>query len=693
MKTRGQGSKLPALRCVMDEEGSKDEEFTNVIRSQRITISLILGLFGAAIGISHGVWSHKNAIRQAAARFNREAPAAALRTARDLDGLVVDLPTTANKRDQQRILTDLVRDDPRILFAALIDQFQQVSVEAELPAGASLDVSESKPLSVSLQDILRDREPNSLPESGEYYQPIFISNDTLWGQLRLVWNQQPAHDIRNAVIRRTAIVSTAAFFLAALVAYLVFGRYVLGDLDRLTDTIERIASGTTRGRLEPSLLAVDMLPLVTQVNRLLEDHEEARKRIILLEDNLRQAESSYQDYKSRMSQVSESMEREKSMAMLAFYEIFENTGDGIIVCDHDGEVSGANRPARRWMGLRESQGDKINDRALLTLVQNLTSGGGENSECSWTYRDPIDGQGRQARVYAALLESRDAGQGVVLLHILPERSRKGASGPLERLYSRFIDEMVVPTLASVSRGENTAARTGGSPSGLDELVRWAQRLRRLSDLEASYAGGRSNVPGPERFDLGPWLAKQLQAPDLFADELAIRLYPPEVAALVAVPVSMVALALDGLVAFLHEARGRSRSRTAASEEFVEWVVRLQRDSQQRAELVITPTGDYKPSSITHLNVLRDATETVRPNPASYAERLTCRQEIALKCFLTAQIMIGSGMRVAPGDKKTPPVIYWVFPHPDRVNNRTAGGKRLHPKTGGVDSMIERFFGR
>ena len=666
-----------------------------MIRNQRVTISLILGLLGAIVGTLHGVWTYKASVREAGERFRREAPTVAMRVVGQLTGLIVDLPSNDHRKEQQRILSELVRDDPRILFAALIDQFQQVSVKAELPKGVELASLDTIPLDLSLQDILRDRAPNVFSEAGEYYQPILATDDTLWGQLRLVWNQEPFRKNLNAIIRRTVIVSIAAFLMTAMITFFVHGRLVLGDMDRLMDMIERIVTGGTRGRLEPSIMAVDMLPLVTQINRLLEDHEDARKRVLLLEDSLRQSESSYQDYKSRMGQVSESIEREKSMAMLAFYELFENTGDGIVVCDNDGEVSGANRPARRWLGLRDTQGEKVSDRALLSMVQRLTrDGGDEDAECVWTYRDPIDGQGRQARVYAALLERRDGDQGVVLIHILPERSRRGASGPLERLYARLTDEMVVPLLVAISQGKSDVVQNGHAVR-LEELVLWAHRLRRLSEIESSYAGGRSEAAGPERFDLGPWLAKQLQAPDLFAEELTIRLYPPEVAALVAVPLPMMTLALDGLVAFLHESGpgGKRRSRSSAQSELVEWVVRLQRDGQQRAELIITPTGDFKTASVAHLSILREATETVRPSQTSFAERLTCRQEIALTCFLTAQTMIGSGLRVTPSDRKTPPVVHWVFPHPDHVNNKSPGVRRLHPRTGGVDSMIERFFGR
>lgn len=670
-----------------------------MIRNQRIAFCVIFGLIAAAVAALQGVWNYRLAINQARQRFHAEMPPLAAAIAGQLAGHVVDLPSDLDRANQTRMLDEIVQNDPRIVFAQLIDQFQKISAEAEIDGDIEIQLPTNKPLELSLDKIVTSETPTILDVDGEYYQPIFMAEDVLWGQVRLVWDQRPLHNELRTIVRRTVGVTIGVFIFTVILTFIMYGRLILVNLERLADSIDRIVSGGMRGRLEPTIMPVDLFSLITQLNRVLEAHEHDRKRVLLLEDSLRQAESSYHDYKSRVTQASEAMEREKTMALLAFHELFSNTADGIVVCDHNGEVAAANRSARRWLGLRESQGETVSDRSLLSVVQRLTrEGGSENSECTWTYRDPIDGQARQSRVFASLLERQDGGRGVVMLHLLPERGRRGSSGAAEVLQTRFMNEVFAPALSAIVQHDPTNPLAVPHVDWV-RLDLWAARLRRLVEIEAAVGNGRDESLVPTRFDLGSWLSKQLQASDLFADRLAVRLYPPELATMVAVPTRMMELALDGLIAFLHETPNAAKNALRmlqtqpAGAPDIEWVIRLQRDTQNRAELVIQPTGDFKPSALSHLNILREIMDSIRPSPSTYSNRLTCFQEIALVSFLTAQSAIGSVVRVDPGDRKSPPVVHWIFPHPEHIQSPPSPARRIRPKTKGVESLIERFFNR
>ncbi len=671
------------------------EEAYKVILNQRFTMSLVLAVLGAAATGLCGFYFYRNTVAVGNARFEEEASAAARMIAGALKGKLFDLPTEDIRKEQRAILERYVKNDPRILFAALIDKFRKVQVEIDLPEGISLDPPQHRPMQLSMDRIMQSETPNSFPYDGEYYLPVYYGGDALWGQLRIVWNLEPLKAELRMITRRTLYFSLGAFLIIGLAVYILYGRLIVGGFERLADAIDRIVSSGMRGRLEPSIMSSDMVALVTQVNRVLAEHEHDRKRVLLLEDSLRQSENTYQDYKSRMSQTAESMEREKTMALLAFHEIFGNTADGILVADHAGEIAAANRPARRWLALRESQGEELKDNALLNVVQRLTRDNGEdNAECSWTYRDPMDGQSRHAKVHGALLERHEGGRGVVMLHILPDRNRRGADGKLEELYRRFLDEVVLPALKSFSAGGRASFEL--HLAELNDLVHWSKRLRAVGILDSKLNGHAADAPAVDRFDLGPWLGRHLQVSDLFAQELSVRLYPPEVAAMVAVPEKVLEIALDSLIAFLCDTGRKNpqpRKQTAEqTTELLEWVLRLERDTQNRAELVIAPSGDFKLSKLSHLNVLREATESVGSPAGAYTERLNCRQEIALVAFLTSLNIMGGALRVTPGDRKTPPTLHWVLPHPEQVSTRTNVARRLRPKTQGVESLIERFFG-
>ncbi len=678
-----------------------------MIRNQRLTICFVLGLLGAGVAAFQGLLTHRLTTTEAYARFDSEMPSIAAQTAAKL--VIAELPTTRDKAKNQLVLDKLNADDPRIAFAALVDPLYQVSVSSSSKNETPGEDAESEfdrasadaiPPELSLTDIVKRVTPIGFPHLGEYYQPVFRHEGPAWGQLRLVWNQRPLHDALRRNFQRTVLLVAITFFLVSVLTYWLYGSVVLGSIERMADAIDHILSDRTCARLEPSILSLDLLPLVTQINRVLEGHEHDRKRAILLEEQLGQAETSYNDFRGRTTRQRETIEHEKEMALVAFHEIFGNTTDGIVVADHNGEVGAANRSARRWLGLRDSTEEMIKDESLLALIRQLTRENGEEraQTGAWTYRDTVDGQSRQARVYARLLDRHEGGRGVVLLHIFPERSRRGGGGgTLERLYARFVEEVVQPVIAAGLSGDVALKGELRAPE-FANLALWAGRMSQLRAIDASVATGRSRVTPIERFDLGAWLSKQLEAPDLFADKLSVRLYSPEVHAMVAVAPPLLELAFDGLVAFLHEAappdkrsKKKIKPQSDADLDPIEWVVRLERDTQDRAEVIFSPTSEFKLASLSHLNVLREATDTPRPGTVPYAERLTCRQEIALVSFLTAHTLVGGALRVQPADRKNPPVIHWVFPNPEQPSGTPPIARRLRPKSGGMNSMLERFF--
>lgn len=650
--------------------------------------------------------THRLIATGAYARFDAEMPSIATHTATQLT--LTEPPAARNEAQNRIVLTELTDSDPRIAFAALTDRFDQVTVlpsptkkTAVEDSGSEYDAAwaDNTPARPSLRDILRRVTPIGFPHLGEYYHPVFMGKDEHWGQLRLIWDLQPLHDALRKNLQRTVLLVAITFILVVILTYWLYGRVVIGSIERMADAIDRILSDRNCARLEPSILSLDLLPLVTQINRVLEGYEHDRKRAILLEEQLGQAETSYNDFRSRTARQRETIEHEKEMALVAFHEIFGNTTDGIVVADHNGEVGAANRSARRWLSLRDSTEETIKDEALLALIRQLTRENGEerSQTGAWTYRDTVDGQSRQARVYARLLDRHEGGRGVVLLHILPERSRRGGGGTLERLYARFVEDVVQPVITAGLSGKVDLKGELRAPE-FANLALWAGRMSQLRAVDTSVATGRSRVAPLERFDLGTWLSKQLEAPDLFADKLSIRLYPPEIHAMVAVAPPLLELAFDGLVAFLHEAvppgkrsKKKVKPQSDADLDPIEWVVRLERDTQERAEVIFTPSSEFSPASLSHLNVLREATDTPRPGTVPYAERLTCRQEIALVSFLTAHTLVGGALRVQPGDRKSPPVIHWVFPNPEQPAGVPPIARRLRPKSGGMDSMLERFF--
>mgnify|MGYP000878765951 CR=1 FL=1 len=419
----------------------------------------------------------------------------------------------------ERVLCELAGIHTYIREISLIDKYGKVdasSVPSENDEGQGTVGPWREDL--SSQEVLASEEPFVFPSRWEAFYSVRTPDGSYWGKLRILWDNRRVREIVNRLLVQTAFVAASVGFLGILLGVLMYRTTLSARVVETADRLRYIINSGFRGRVNTAALPNELADLGEQVNRVLDGLAQQQKRVVILEDSLRQTESSYHELQAHSTQESENSEREHEMAMYAFQQLFESTSDGAVLTDGKGSILAQNSVAERWMHLLGQEGGVLTEETLIRLVKRVAGQSGPDRDaCTWEVPDPLRGGRTTGRATAIVLRREEDGLVYVLL-LLRMEDTPGSRDWLAPLTERFLFHELLPWLSAILSERKNLPEVPVIWELLDSHVDVLARLsalRQVGGLEPSDFG-----PLP----IGPWLGRHLQAADLFSRMISIRFH-------------------------------------------------------------------------------------------------------------------------------------------------------------------------
>ncbi|MFH1741946.1 MAG: hypothetical protein ABIH23_23330 [bacterium] len=452
----------------------------------------------------------------------------------------------SDKAANQVILLDAAKVSPRIREISLIDQYGKVDARSQ-PADSEKTGSVSQwRENLTLQEVLASEETFVFPGRWEGFYSVRSPDGVYWGKLRVLWEYDRVQDTVNSLLFMTLLMAVSIGVLGLLVGVLLYRTTLSARVAEMGDRLRHIINSGFRGRVNTAALPTELADLGEQVNRVLDGLGQHQKRVVILEDSLRQTESSYHDLQNRSAQETETSEREQEMALYAFQQLFENISDGAVLTDGKGSVLALNGVAERWMHVLGQDGNQLSDDVLLRLIKRVLDQPTLDRDTSlWEIPDPLRGGRASGRATAVVLRREDEGFVYVLL-LLRTEEMQGRRDWIAPLSERFLFEDLLPWLSKVL-GER--GRLPNAPVIWESIDRHVDILARLATLRQIRQVGPGDF---HSLSLGPWLAQHLQATDLFSRMISVRFHSPRSESSAWTIEPMLGQAIDLLIEVLFE---------------------------------------------------------------------------------------------------------------------------------------------
>ncbi len=444
----------------------------------------------------------------------------------------------------ERILGEAIEICPRLKHLSLIDKYGKVEVQMSLDGPEAEDPIDQWSEDLTLQEVWANNETYVFPGRWEGYYALESSDGTYWGKLRILWAHGYVTRLVNGLLVLTFLTALAVLPTGLLVGGLLYRTTLSSRVAEMADRLRHIINSGFRGCVNTAALQTELADLGDQVNRVLESLSQQRKRVVILEDSLRQTENSYHELQARSTLQTETSEREHEMALYAFQQLFENISDGAVLTDSSASVLALNGVAERWMHLLGQEGKKLSDDVLVRLIGRVVEQKNLDRDTSaWRVPDPLRGGRTEGRATAVVIRREESGVVYVLLLLRSEDvpSRRDWLAPLSE---RFLFQELLPWLSQILSERDRFPDVQGTWNLIDRHVDVLARLSSLRQIGAT---------GPQDFHslaLGPWLSRHFHAADLFSRMISVRFHSPRKDCPVWTVESVLTQALDLLTEIL-----------------------------------------------------------------------------------------------------------------------------------------------
>ena len=513
--------------------------------NQGLRFSLQVG-FAAALAVAIcGVLLSWRVHQDECSAFSREAAALAHEISPHFS-LSQDPIDPEIKNANQLELRKMLALCPYMREIALIDKYNKVEARAQRDDYDGPGTVGPWREDLTPQEVLASEEDFEFLDRWQGYYSVYSPDEIYWGKLRIMWDSARVQNKVNGLLFMTLIIAVSMGILGLLSGVLLYRTTLSARVAEMADNLRHIINSGFRGRVNSSGLPTELGDLGDQLNRVLDGLTQQQKRVVILEDSLRQTESSFYELQTRSAEETESTVREQEMALYAFQRLFENISDGAVLTDGKGRVLAMNAVAERWMHILGQESHNLSDDKVLRLIQRVTSQSGlDRDTCQWDAPNPLRGGRSSGRATAVVLRRENNGVIYILLLLRIEemQSRNDWLAPLSE---HFLFEELLPWLSRVL-GERE--RLPEVPVIWELIDRHIDVLARLSALR------EIGAIAPEDFRsvrLGPWLAQHLQAADLFSRMISVRFHSSRADCVVWTVDTVLGQAIDLLIELLIE---------------------------------------------------------------------------------------------------------------------------------------------
>nr|HPO09514.1 hypothetical protein [bacterium] len=261
--------------------------------NQGLRFSVQLGLAAALAVTLTGVILSWRIHQEELKTFREEVLLLAESTANQLT-LSQDPVDPSIQQSNERVLCEVADIHAYVREISLIDKYGKVDASS-LPAEGGEDQGTIGPWreDLSSQEILASEEPFVFPSRWEAFYSVRTPDGTYWGKLRILWDNRRIHEIVNRLLFLTAFMAASVGFLGVLLGVLMYRTTLSARVAEMADRLRYIINSGFRGRINTAALPNELADLGDQLNRVLDGLAQQQKRVVILEDSLRQTESSY----------------------------------------------------------------------------------------------------------------------------------------------------------------------------------------------------------------------------------------------------------------------------------------------------------------------------------------------------------------------------------------------------------------
>ena len=419
------------------------------------------------------------------------------------------------KAEEIRVfLQGLITGNPFLSELILVGPFHKVLFhvtpeETPGPQDGLEDPAFSSPEKVAEGD-----NASYLDDVGEFLVPLGTDRSQNLGWLRLHWNEIVTKYYYRSLGRLILTLATVSFCLTFFLSYFVLLRFFTGEHHRLTVRLSKIISGHYAQRVDPQTFSREAAEVGTYVNRILTELEESKKKLLILEDNVKQAEKNHTDSLQHLDSKTRAIEAIYTEMRTGLQQLFSLMWCGVMILDDEYRVHWINEPAERLLRFARQDEDILEDERLrrcLSPLIKLNKTGRIDDLCVW----PQASLNRPAscRVRANKIPSMDGSK--LFFVLLQEES----GYPKQRGSDHFSQRLVMEILPCWNAARDSEASAGES-SGKEE--EWGYRLNKCVErLQRFYRFERGQYGPSQSLRLSTWLRDHYASDDLFSEYLHV----------------------------------------------------------------------------------------------------------------------------------------------------------------------------
>lgn len=371
----------------------------------------------------------------------------------------------------------------------------------------------------SIQEFIASDDQGFVREYGEYPVPLEDGDRRKLGWIRLHWNDAATGGYFDSLRRGMLIAAAAAFVLTFLLSNHWLLRGYQREYKNLSGALSKIISGNYSLRIDSNRFSRDIAEIGTYMNRILTEFEDAKKRLLVLEDAKRQAERNYSESLVSLDQKTLAIESVYNELRQGLRQLFSIMWNGVMIVDEEYRIHWMNEQAERLLRFARHDGETLEDERLRRCLAPLVRLGKTtliDDVCSWPQSSMNEDV--SCRVRAARIPVKDDGKAFFVL--LREESGYPRQHGAEFFAHRFMTDILKQDVRD--NGASIAGLLRSDPETLDcnERARFClERIKRFRAYELEDFGD------PRFIRLSAWLGKRFR--DIDYDRIEVEAHPQE----------------------------------------------------------------------------------------------------------------------------------------------------------------------
>ncbi|MBN2328755.1 MAG: hypothetical protein JXR73_16570 [Candidatus Omnitrophica bacterium] len=490
-----------------------------------------------------------------------------------------------DKKNAESLLQILLEGDPFINKVVLVDQFGKIPFTI-LTENGEIEFEEESSTMISLpfKDLLINQKPSLVEKEWEYRVPLSFESNIPWGVMKVHWRPEATWKyfrlLKGGVVHISGIGSLLAFMIGYFLLHRTYGR----EQKRLTENLCLISGGDFVQRIDTQSYSRGVAEIGVNMNRILHEFEEEKKKSEILDQSLRQIERGCADYRRSLNERTNELERIRREMRESMIHLFEMLWCGIIIIDDQYKIHYINEQAERLLRFARLEDSNLSDEKIKNCLSPLIRHGSVDvvdDMCVWP--QPSLGQSVSCHIRASRIPTGTADR----LYYLLLRDEGGY--PKRHNSAYFSERLLLDYLVHDSSLNDSSSSDELESRLILKEDRFRTCLRRLETFHALEKGEIGPVAS---IRLSTWLRNHFDEDNYFSQYVQLDANALELDTSIRTPECIIREMIDSMMILIWKLIQANRSNLDQV-----MVLRASVDSSGKPMITLTLPGLMKRDSI------------------------------------------------------------------------------------------------